>query len=209
MTDYHEGVVMTTCATVRGSRRLAKLGVAISFGLITLSAAPAHATMFQKVEPYSGVDVQDFDACGLSIHDVFAFSGKVSVRSGLGNLTGAFFGHDNFSNLDTWTNTANGKFLTISADGLTHDVRATHVGGSIFQFVTNTVGQPFVMRSMSGAVVLRDRGAISFTYLFDSGGDAVPGGTFVENISVRVSGPHPGFFLDDPGFCALVVGLIG
>ena len=200
---------MNTCVTVRGSRRLAKLGAVISFGLITLSAAPAHATMFLKVEPYSGVDVQDFDACGLSIHDVFTFSGKFSIRSGVGDLTTAFFGHNNFSNLDTLTNTANGKFFTISADGLNHDVRATHVEGSIFRFVTNTVGQPFVMRDMSGAVVLRDRGAISDTYLFDSGGDNVPGGTFLVDISVRVSGPHPGFFLDDPGFCALVVDLIG
>lgn len=196
--------------TARGSRRWAPLAAVISFGLITLSAAvPAHATMFQKVEPYSGVDVEDFTDCGVSIHDVFMFSGKFSIRSGKGDLTTAFFGHNIFSNFETLTNTANGKFFTISAKGLGIDVKATHVEGSIFQFVTNTAGQPFVIRDMSGAVVLRDRGVVSETYLFDTRGDSVPGGDFLMDVSVRVAGPHPGFFLDEAGFCDLVANLIG
>ncbi len=62
---------------------------------------------------------------------------------------------------------------------------------------------------MSGTVVLRDRGSLSFTYLFDSGGDSVPGGTFVEDVSLRVSGPHPGFFLDEAAQCAGVIDMIG
>ena len=200
---------MNADVIVRGSRRLAKLGAVIVLGLITLSAVPADATMYLKVEPYAGTDIQDFSACGLDIHDVFAFSGKFSIRAGKGDLATAFFGHDNYSYVETLTNVANDKFFTISGNGLNQDVQATHVDGSIFQFVTHNVGQPFVVRNMSGAVVLRDRGSLSFTYLFDTGGDNVPGGTFLADVSLRVSGPHPGFFLDDAGFCALAVRLIG
>lgn len=195
---------------VRGSRRFGKLGVVISLGLIALSAVPADATMYQKVQAYSGTDpAQDFTLCGLDVHEVFSFSGKVSIRAGTGDLAGAFFGHNNYSSVDTFTNIANGKFFTISANGLNQDVRATHVEGSIFEFVSHDVGQPYTVRDMSGAVVLRDRGSLSFTYLFDSGGDNVPGGIFLEDISFRASGPHPGYFLDEAAQCAGVIALIG
>jgi hypothetical protein len=208
-TDYREEIAMNVDVIVRGSRRLAKLGAVISLGLIALSAVPADATMYQKVQSYSGTEVFDYTLCGLDIHEVFTFSGKMSIRTGTGDLAGAFFGHDNYQYLDTFTNIDNGKFFTISANGLNQDVQATHVEGSIFEFVTHQVGQPYVVRDMSGAVVLRDRGSLSFTYLFDTGGDNVPGGTFLEDVSLRVSGPHPGFFLDEAAQCAGVIAMIG
>jgi hypothetical protein len=206
---YREEIAMNVDVIVRGSRRFTKLGIVISLGLIALSAAPADATMYQKVEPYSGTEVFDFSLCGLDIHEVFTFSGKLLIRTGTGDLAGAFFGHNNYSYVDTFTNTANDKFFTISGNGLNQDVQATHVEGSIFEFVSHDVGQPYTVRDMSGAVVLRDRGSLSFTYLFDTGGDDVPGGTFLEDISLRVSGPHPGFFLDEATACAGVIAMIG
>jgi hypothetical protein len=209
-TDYREEIAMNVDVIVRGSRRLARLGAVISLGLIALSAVPANATMYQKVQSYSGTDpAQDFTFCGLDIHEVFTFSGKMLIRAGTGDLAGAFFGHDNYQYLDTWTNVANGKFFTISGNALNQDVQATHVEGSIFEFVTHQVGQPYTVRDMTGAVVLRDRGSLSFTYLFDTGGDNVPGGTNLEDISLRVSGPHPGFFLDEAAQCAGVIAMIG
>lgn len=200
---------MSAGVIVRGSRRLARLGAVVSLGLIALSAAPAGATMYQKVEPYSGTEVHDFALCGLQIHEVFTFSGKISIRAGTGKLAGAFFGHNNYSYVDTFTNIANDKFFTISGNGLNQDVRATRVEGSIFEFVSHDVGQPYTVRDMSGAVVLRDRGSLSFTYLFDTLGDNVPGGTFLQDVSLRVSGPHPGFFLDEADVCPSVIGMIG
>jgi hypothetical protein len=41
--------------------------------------------------------------------------------------------------------------------------------------------------------------------LFDTEGDDVPGGIFVEDLCEDVHGPHPGF--DD--FCGLITPLIG
>ena len=41
--------------------------------------------------------------------------------------------------------------------------------------------------------------------MFDTEGDDVPGGIFVEELGADVHGPHPGF--DD--FCGLITPLIG
>ena len=60
---------------------------------------------------------------------------------------------------------------------------------------------------MTGRIVSRDRGVIRETYLFDTLGDATPGGLFLETLGLRVSGPHPllpGGFFDGDAFCAIV-----
>jgi hypothetical protein len=72
--------------------------------------------------------------------------------------------------------------------------------------VTIQAGQPFVVYNSDGQVVLRDRGVIRFTYLFDTLGDNEPGGVFVQDVDVRVNGPHPGF---DADFCDIARSLIG
>jgi hypothetical protein len=191
-------------------RRMA-LVAAIGLGAGLVAAGTASATMFQKVEPYAGVDNFPIDGyCGLAeVQLNVEFSGKVHIREGKGKQASAFFFHDNYSALETITNRQNGKFFTISHDGVNKDIRATRVEGSIFEFVSQDVGQPFVVRDMDGNVVLRDRGAIAFTYLFDTLGDDVPGGDFIEDLDVRVSGPHPAFFSEPGDECATVVEMIG
>ena len=87
-----------------------------------------------------------------------------------------------------------------------HDLRATRIEGTIFEFVTHEAGQRFAVRDMDGNVVIRDRGALTYTYLFDEQGDDAPVGTFVADIDFRISGPHPGHDVD---FCTIVVSLIG
>lgn len=193
---------------IRGSRRLVRLGALISVGLTALSAVPAGATMYLKVQSYAFTDGAAFTLCGLDVHETYAQSGRFSIRTGTGDLAGAYFGHDNYSSLETFTNDANGKFFTISANALGQDVQATHISGTVFEFVSHTVGQPYTVRDMLGSVVLRDRGSVSFTYLFDVGTPG-PGGTWLQDISLRVSGPHPGFFLDDTTRCAGVTSMIG
>jgi hypothetical protein len=62
---------------------------------------------------------------------------------------------------------------------------------------------------MNGKVVLRDRGAIFRTIIFDTLGDSKPGGVIVSETIDRVSGPHPDLDMDEATFCALVHDLIG
>jgi hypothetical protein len=205
----------TTSPTHRATRRRALAGSLLALALVSVSAVPAGATIYQKVEFYSGSeDLGTFDDCGPTVSHTVVYSGKFMIRAGKGNLAGAFFGHDVFSYTETFTNitplsSSEGKFFTISGSYLNQDVRATHVEGAIFEFVTHQVGQPYVVRNMAGRAVLRDRGALTFTYLFDTGGDNVPGGTTTQDLSVRISGPHPGFFLDPSAQCPGLLSLIG
>lgn len=146
--------------------------------------------MYERFE-YEGSEQDHFELCGLDVHYELEFSGRVRVREGKNADAGAFFLQDNYSSLETFTNTANGKYFTISADGVFQDLKATHVEGSIFEFVSHNVGQPFVVRDMDGRVVLRDRGAITLTYLFDTFGDDMPGGELVSEPDFRGLGPAP------------------
>ena len=98
---------------------------------------------------------------------------------------------DNYEYSDTWTNLANGRSLTIWGNAVFRDVKATHVEGSIFQFTTVESGRPFNLADASGRVLLRDRGAIRETYLFDTRGDDVPGGIFLESSRCGCPGRTP------------------
>lgn len=203
------GSVMTRKLNVKSRALLVVVAVASPLVLAIVPAAPASATMYVINDPIEFHDSSDFTACGLSLHDDYQISGTESIRTGTGELETAFFDHFRAHSVETITNTDNGKFVTIEADFLSQDVKATLVSGSIFQFVTHQVGQPFVLKDMNGRVISRDRGNITFTYLFDTGGDQVPGGTFIVDVSdPRVSGPHPAFFTD-PLPCDVLVALIG
>jgi hypothetical protein len=50
-----------------------------------------------------------------------------------------------------------------------------------------------VIEDSDGNLVSRDRGVLRRTILFDTGGDQEPGGTFVELVDLRLSGPHESF----------------
>jgi hypothetical protein len=172
-------------------------------------ALPAQAAVIER-EHYTFSESSEFEECGFSIRSDFTASGHFRTRVGKHDLDTAFFGLDNYEYSDRWTNTANGRSLTIWGNAVIRDVKATHVEGSIFQFTTVESGRPFNLVDASGRVVMRDRGAIRETYTFDT--DPVnspgPGGIFLETLSLRVSGPHPGFDLSDDEFCAVITPLL-
>jgi hypothetical protein len=181
------------------------LAVAGVLGVMLAGASAAQATVIREepfTEPYGG----EFNLCGIDIIVEGTFSASVKFREGKNNVDSAFFLHEISSHFDTVTNPLNGKFFTTEHKGLVHDLRATHVEGNIYRFTSIEAGQTFVVRDSSGRVVLRDRGVIRTTVLFNTLGDAVPGGDLVEVISVEVSGPHPSF--DEAGFCATVQPLL-
>jgi dienelactone hydrolase len=116
------------------------------------------------------------------------------------NQTGIFYFSDKNRTVETWT-ASDGRFFTLSWNMLTKDVKAKPVGGSVYEFTTSQVGQPFVITDSSGAVVSRDRGNLSFTYTVD-----ITDGSFVDFLGVKVAGPHPMFGQD---LCAAVRSLTG
>ena len=169
-------------------------------------AVSAQATVIEH-EHYTDSGTDEFTECGFDIRVDFTASGNFRTRAGKHDLDTAFFGLDNYEFTAKWTNTANGRFLTVWGNGIVRDVKATHVEGSIFRFTTVESGRSFNVVDASGRVVLRDRGSVRETYLFDTEGDDAPGGIFLEQLSLRLSGPHPSFVSPEE-FCAGITPLL-
>jgi hypothetical protein len=183
----------------RGVRR--SLISVVGGALIALTlAAPVGATVILR-DHYSDDYAFSFDDCGFWIDVAGHADGVAQIRVGKGELTTAFFLHDKFSFLETWTRRDTGDSFTLGGNGLFQETRATHVEGTIFEFTSVLAGQPFVVWDSDGNLILRDRGAITQVLQFDTLGDDVPGGEFVADVSFSVHGPHAGLDVD---LCALL-----
>lgn len=183
------------------TRRLAVVAVAAA-AVTVLGGAPAGATVIDRQsfvdEPYSF----SHDDCGFQIDVEGTFNSRQHLRVGKGKTDSAFYGFDNYSFVETQTNPATGAFVTVKGNAIFHEIKATRVEGSIFQFDQVEAGQ-FRMYDSDGRLVAFDRGNIHIHILFDTEGDDVPGGIFIEELGVDVHGPH----IDD--YCELVTTQIG
>ena len=182
---------------VMRTRSIWRALIAATFGasLVVAFAAPAYATIYSNGQ-YANTYEFSYDCGGAPIDVSGSTSGREIIRTGTGSQDSAFFDHNNYSWQETHTNRTTGKTIYLSANGLFQETQATRVDGTIFLFSSVNAGQPFVVRDAAGNVILRDRGAIKETILFDTTGDDVPGGIFIESVSLSVAGPHPGFFFD-------------
>lgn len=186
-------------SALRGIRR-ALISV-VGAALITATAAgPVGATVVLRSH-YSDDYGFSFDDCGFWIDVSGTADGIAHFRVGKGDLATAFFLHDKFSFLETWTRRDTGDSFTLGGNGLFQETRATHVEGTVFEFTSVVAGQPFIVWDSDGNVLLRDRGVIRQVLQFDTLGDGVPGGEFVADVSFSVHGPHPGLEFDP---CALL-----
>jgi hypothetical protein len=174
------------------------------FGALILSLAlPAQAKIVER-ERYSFSETSMVEECGLDLISEFSTSGVFKIRADKKDST-AFFGHDNFSFREVLTNPETGKWLVIRGKGNFKEVKATHVEGDVFLFRQHLAGQPFVIESSEGNVVLRERGLVVWEVLFDTLGDDVPGGEILEIELVAVRGHPDGF---DEDICPIVLELL-
>jgi poly(3-hydroxybutyrate) depolymerase len=120
----------------------------------------------------------------------------------------AFFLRERHSYEETHTNTVTHESFVMRAHSTFHEIKATQVEGSVYEFTQLEVGQPFVVEDSSGRVVVRDRGSVRFHILFDTGGDSDPGGEFIDFLGADVRGPHPGF-VTDADRCSYAADLTG
>lgn len=187
-------------------RCVATAGVLALAAMAWAPPAPADVINHQR---FADSFSDDDELCGIPVHIDGEESGFFHQRVGTGDLDTLFFAHISVTATETITNPANGKFLVIESLAVIQQTKATRVEGTIFRVSDVTAGQPFVLRDMTGRVVLRNRGAIRGTILFDTLGDDTPGGVVLDVISVRISGPHPELEMDEDAFCAVVEDLIG
>lgn len=172
---------------------------------LALVSGSAQATVVERGR-YADSFAFAYDDCGFPVEVTGEFSGRYLIREGKHKQASAFFIHDKFRYREVHTNTDTGEWFLLRGNALFHEVKATRVAGSVFQFEAIEAGQPFVVEDSAGNVVLRDRGVIRHRILFDTHGDDQPGGTFLEYLGAEVRGPHPGFFAD---FCDIASDLIG
>jgi hypothetical protein len=187
---------------MKASGRLLALPLAVA----ALVAAPAaQATTFERIRldavPYAFEDVQ----CGIEVQVQGTASGLINLRTGKGDKATAFFEHDVIAYRETWT-AANGRFVTVTGKSSFNDVKAVPLGDNLFRFTLVEAGQPFRLFDSHGNLLIRDRGGVHFTIVFDTLGDGTPGGVVVEELEPSVRGPHPGF--DDATLCPVLVPLL-
>jgi hypothetical protein len=173
--------------------------------VLAFGAVPAAATVIGQ-EHYSGTDSFSFDDCGFTLEVQSEFFGHALLRV---DKTGqAFLVKDKFWYRDVVTNPETGRWFVVQGNGLFHEIKATQISGTVYEFEAIEAGQPFAIVDSAGRVVVRDRGVIRHTYLFDTLGDSMPGGEFIEETGTVVHGPHPGF-ADDFPFCEIAAELTG
>jgi hypothetical protein len=189
----------------RVRRQARTVGFTALLGLVGLASAPANAAVVER-ESYAGTDTYTDTLCGIDVEGSVTFSGRVHFRVGKGKAASAFLLHDRFRFTETVTNPLTGRFYTVSGHGLSHETRATRIEGSIFEFDVLETGQ-FVFRDMAGRLVFRNRGAVRFTAIWDTLGDATPGGELLEINDPDIRGPHPSE--DEGALCAAVERMIG
>jgi hypothetical protein len=203
MTRPH--VAVGTAAVSEGTlvkRLLLPAVIALLFAM----AAPADAQPLEH-ENYSGTDSFDTD-CETATGDVFdlhvdvTFSGVFLLKAaGEAGAPPRLF--DNYSAVETITAEGSDRVLTVEHNGLYKDLHITQVEGTVYQFVSIESGQPFVVYSDTGEVLIRDRGLLKTTFQVDTLGDTDPeNDVFIEgSFSVLAdNGAHPGFYFDFCGF---------
>jgi hypothetical protein len=192
---------------MRYARSVPRFGLTLAAvaAMTVLSLEPVGATVVERGH-YADTFAFSYDDCGPSVDVEGEFSGVYRIREGKHQSATAFFLMDNFSYREVHTNVDTGESFLLRGNGVFNETKATSTEGNIFEFVSVEAGQPFVVEDSDGDVVIRDRGAIRRRILFDTEGDDVPGGIFIQFVSAEVHGPHPGFFID---FCDIVNDLIG
>jgi hypothetical protein len=191
----------------RGHGRVRALGVTtfVAMMVFALAAVSAGATIFEKAR-FTDEFSFAYDDCGFPVEVEGTATGQYRIRTGKRRTESAFFFRSTSSFREVHTNTETGEWFVVRGHSVFNEVKGTRVEGTIFKFVAIEAGQPFVVENSAGEVVLRDRGVIRFTTLFDTLGDDVPGGVEVAFLGADVRGPHPGF---DADFCEIASGLIG
>lgn len=186
------------------TRRSSSLAAA-SLLLLTL-AAPALAKPVDSGK-FSGTD--SGTECDIYTRES-TFSGWFIIKDATPVTNGQFFYFERkLEFTDVISNPQTGAYFTVSGSTLYRETHARLLEGTVFNYHSIEVGQPFVITDMAGRVVLRDVGLIETSYVFDTLGDSASGGAYLEEPElVRVVGPHPGFE-DTFDFCLLADQLIG
>ena len=184
------------------NRILRTLALAVALTGVAAPAAPAVVVERGHFEddPYGF----SYD-CGFPVEATGVGTGHFRLREGTGKDATAFFSLDRISFREIHTNPETGKWFSVSGHFTNNEIGARRIEGSLFEFRIIKAGPVATIEDSDGDLVSRDRGVLRRTILFDTGGDGEPGGTFVDLVDLRLSGPHASF----GRLCDIATELIG
>jgi hypothetical protein len=171
-------------------------GQAVSLASSALSSAPLVREHYSFLVNEHFTDTE----CGdpIDIDYVAEGSGVFMLKAGHEDPTPSYF--DNYQLIETFTNAANDKTLTLLHQGLFKWQTIEHVEGTIYRLTTQETGRPVVVQGPDGQRVLFDRGLVRVTWLVDTKGDSDPfNDEFLEMLGSQTGGPHPVF--EGADFC--------
>jgi hypothetical protein len=165
---------------------------------LTLTAGSASATIVQRDRVLNSPYELDNWDCGYRLHISGVETHFMHLRADSRNADNFFF-TDNYARQETWT-APDGRWFTVTANGIFKDVQAHHVNGTLWSFAFHENGQPFVIKDSSGTVVSRDRGNLTGRYTFDFDDQSF------NFLGFTLHGPHPTFNVD---LCPIIQPLTG
>jgi len=172
------------------NRVLRTLTLAVTATVVATAAA--QATIVEKGR-FADEQYGFSYGCGFPVEVSGVASGHFRLREGKGDDATAFFSLDRLAFREIHTNAETGAWFSISGQFANNEIGARRIDGSLFEVRVIKAGPVAVIRDSHGNLVSRDRGVLRQTILFDTGGDQVPGGTFVDLVDLRLAGPHPTF----------------
>src|SRR4029079_9447285 len=106
-----------------------------------------------------------------------------------------------------YTNPTNGHWYTEHGNGIYKDVKITNLYGTVYRYVAEETGMPFVITDSSGRRISFDRGLLRYGFDVDTHGDAdLDNDEFLDgsNHVIGDHGRHPQFYRDLDAYCAIV-----
>lgn len=184
-------------------RRVLALAVVVALGSVLAMASPASAAKPVERGHYSGTDAFDEEICGLDTHLETAFRGHFITRPAKGSDQ-AFLAFNNYEFREVITLAGNptGPYVTTHGNGVFVEQHATHLYGNVYEFEAIDAGS-FTLRDSTGKLLIRDRGVVKLTAVFDTLGDNMPGGVLISEDAV-----FHGKFSEEDAFCAAFVGAL-
>jgi hypothetical protein len=179
------------------------LGAAAATVIALAAAAPAALATTGFQESFSGDYAFSHEDCGWTVDVEGSFSGEFFVRVGKGDLESAFFGHQTLAWTEVHVRRDTGVTIVISSHTVFQETKATHIEDNVFRFDSVTAGAQLIVRDGSGTLLLMDRGSVHDSLIFDTLGDATPGGIFIEEVDFRLAGKYPSAVTD---YCSLFNG---
>jgi hypothetical protein len=187
---------------LRGAAVALGLAAAVALGAVPAGAAPVDSGRFEFEDTFV------FEDCGRPLESHERFTGSFMIKAAQPRTGGEFFRLLQRVEADiTVRDPESGAFFTIEWSTTLSELPGSLVPGTQTRFVYRTVeaGVWDLWRDSTGRVVHRSTGAVVFEYDFDSLGDGMPGGEFVDVRLVRLAGNLPTF---DADFCQLALPLL-